>query len=84
MWPFKKNPDPVNRFIVPFPMGARFNYLGVRLVVTCHWQEYVTATGIRRNPRLYADYVDAHGVIRNVSFSERELPALMAENMRPE
>jgi hypothetical protein len=79
---FKKKPEPENPFIFPFPMGARFNYLGVKLVVTGHWVSYPCCSD--RIPRLRADYVNAHGDIKNIEYSVNELPALMAENMRPE
>lgn len=79
---FEKKPEPENPFILRFPLGARFNYLGVRLVVTDHWIQYPGCGD--RFPRLRADYVNAHGDIKAAEFSQNELPALMAENMRPE
>jgi hypothetical protein len=80
-WLFKEKPEPENPFILPFPLGARFNYLGVRLVVTGHWIQYPCGP---RMPMLRADYVNAHGDIKPAEFRGCELPTLMAENMRPD
>jgi hypothetical protein len=82
MWPFKKKSEPENPFIVLFPLGARINYLGARLVVTDHWIASPGRHG--RTPRLRADYINAQGDIKTAGFSIGELPALIAENMRPD
>lgn len=60
-----------------FPIGSRFNYLGVNMIATGHYQVW---PGCGVYPRLSADYVDAHGKVQNIGFALSELPALRAEN----
>jgi hypothetical protein len=80
MWPFKnskKTQELENPFEKLFPLGSRFNYLGLSLIVTGHYEVW---PGLGMVPRLTADYVDRHGRIQSVTFALRELPGLRAEN----
>jgi hypothetical protein len=77
MWPFSKKeskPEPEPEIHRHFPIGKRFRYLGVEMIVCGHW-EYWPHCGAM--PVVKADYVDAKGQIRNVQFNPCELPALL-------
>lgn len=68
-----------------FPKGSRFKYLGVDCIVTKTWElypDYMICTQpwvpcpsipyLATRPKLFADYVDKNGVIREISFSYAE------------
>lgn len=57
-------------------IGETFNYLGRTLIVTAHTE---TAVDLGEYARLRCDYADNDGVIRQISFQPRELPALIAQ-----
>jgi hypothetical protein len=77
MWPFKKEPDgkaefvyqePENPFVKRFPIGSEFQYLGVRMCVRSHWDMFMAGYCCVRQPKLTAEYVDAHGLFQRKQF----------------
>jgi len=55
-------------------VGEKFNFLGVEMTVVDVWQ-YLHGTSC-----MNAKYVDKNGVIREMSFRQKDLPLLRSEN----
>ena len=95
MWPFRGGKKPyaddnylANKRVKALKdfreIGAKFNYLGVTMIVTGHSYMYFDGHHFCLVPNLTADYVDNSGRVRNGSFSIHELPALLSENREEE
>lgn len=61
------------RVIDGFPVGHRFEYLGVQVVVCRHRFGFDFSEGERNHPGVYCNYCDSRGVIREHGFSFAEL-----------
>ncbi len=57
-------------------IGETFNYLGRTCIVTSHIRHDMCLGSL---PALLCDYVDKHGVIRNISFGLDELTGLIKQ-----
>lgn len=55
-------------------VGEKFNFLGVEMTVVDVWQ-YLHGTSC-----MNVKYVDKNGVIREMSFRQKDLPLLRSEN----
>ena len=90
MWPFKKKTKEeennqswekekdlrIKEIESEFPIGKRFRYLGVDMIVSGHHQFWPYVGKI---PGVNAQYADAHGVIKKIEFGYVEYKALKAE-----
>jgi hypothetical protein len=62
------------------PIGAKFSYVGVDMVVTSHIQFRAAGLRVYQVPSIHADYADKNGVIRSYIFSTAKSIALMESN----
>lgn len=93
MWPFgnQKNNnekseldielDKIDVLSEIYPLGSTFEYVGVKCIVTMHSTVVNSLYGAEVRARLFADYVDVNGVIRELALSYGEAVRLSARSI---
>lgn len=90
MWPFQKkvleemkpskSQARIDELRAFRDIGEKFNYMGVEIIVTGHYEAVPCGFGIIFEACLKGDYKTDQGEIKNISFDHSELEALKAEN----
>lgn len=76
MWPFRKSKNDENLLIShqkKFPIGKKFNYLGVKMTVVDNIEVGFGMAQTFLQPYVKAHYVDSNNVIRSISLYNFEL-----------
>lgn len=93
MWPFgnQKNNNEKSELDIEldkmdvlseiYPLGSTFDYLGAFCLVTRHNTVIESLYGAEVRARLFADYVDANGVIRELALSYGEAVRLSTRSI---
>lgn len=75
-------PYTVNPFKQHYVIGQLITYLDIELIVTAFTDGFTITDGSGHGlqSEMHCDYVDNHGVIRNISFKEQSFAAVSVYN----
>jgi hypothetical protein len=69
----KKTEKTMNDWYEKYPIGKRLNYCGRKLIIRKNWTVFA-GSGIE--PYIIANYLDNHGCIQSIEFSETQAEKL--------